>query len=86
MTTHTTKSGKAKCLHYRNGRRCGRVGKIMVSFRDRQGHHEYPVCRECADEIVNEKSGQVRGKSPKGYSVSTSNVWGWGVRREYTAL
>ena len=84
MTTHTTKSRKAKCLHYRNGKRCGRVGKVLVSFSDHQGHHEYPVCKECAEKIVAE-GGEVLGKSRKGYRVITSRSAGW-VTREYEVV
>lgn len=66
----TTKQGKAKCLRYRNGKRCGRIGKILVKFQDRTGWHSYPVCRECAGEIVSQ-GGEILETSDKGWQVAS---------------
>jgi len=67
-TSHTTTTQKAKCLHYRNGSRCGRMGKVLVSYQDRQGYHRSPVCQECAG-IIEAQGGRVLETSSKGYHV-----------------
>ena len=82
-STHTTKQKKAKCLVYRNGKRCGRVGKILVSYTDRQGYHRYPVCAECAAKIEAD-GGTIIERSKRGYYVVTG---GFGIAtREYRRI
>jgi hypothetical protein len=81
-TSHTTTSQKAKCLKYRNGQRCGRVGTILVSFQDHQGWHSYPVCKECATDIV-AGGGEAVEASPRGYHVITGQ---FAATREYRRI
>jgi hypothetical protein len=49
-TSHTTENNKAKCLNYRNGKRCGRKAVALVNFINPvnrlPGH--MPRCMECA--------------------------------------
>ena len=82
-SSHTTKQRKAKCLHYRKGKRGGRVGKILINWRDRRGYHGYPVCQECADHITQEHNGETVETSPKGYHVITGLFDG---SRRYRAI
>jgi hypothetical protein len=70
--SHTTKQLKAKCLHYRNSKRCGRVAKYIATYRDHRGWHKYAVCKECAESIVESKDqGEIVSESCKGYRVVT---------------
>jgi hypothetical protein len=67
----TTKTGKAKCLAYRNGQRCGRVATYVMRGKS--------FCKECfEDEII---CGHVR-HNPKGFTVHERNLGGW-VTRDY---
>jgi hypothetical protein len=61
----TTEQGKAKCLAYRNGKRCGRVAKIVGITRDFAGYHKTAMCVECADRL----DAEVVEKSSKGFTV-----------------
>ena len=47
---HTTTDGKAKCLHYRNGKRCGRKATALVNYKSKAtGRPGFmPRCDECA--------------------------------------
>ena len=89
--TLTTKSGKAKCLNYRNGKRCGRVavvelctpGRIIYA---RKSHLPRVVCAECAVSLVGQYGQDVvRGVSRKGFKVSERGTEGW-VSRHYKAI
>ena len=80
--SHTTTTQKAKCLHYRNGSRCGRVSKVLVSYQDRQGYHRSPVCQECAD-IIKAQGGEIIEESTKGYHVITGSFV---ATREYRRI
>lgn len=71
--SHTTKTKKAKCLAYRTGKRCGRVAKLVVEYKN----HRQSVCKECADKV----GGITLQESPKGFTVEVSRVGGWVSRR-----
>lgn len=75
--SHTTKTKKAKCLSYRNGKRCGRVAKLVVEY----GNQRQSVCQECADRI----GGTILQESPKGFTVIVRRVSGW-VSRKYVKI
>ena len=78
-TTHVTKSGKAKCLAYRNGKRCGRVAKCIVLHKDSAGNvGPMAACSECSE------GNEVLKSSPKGFAVSVSTFGP--VSREYNAI
>jgi len=66
--SHTQQNGKAKCLHYRNSKRCGRVAKFLVNHTDHQGYHHQAVCEDCKDHIVT-SGGQVVAENAKGFTV-----------------
>lgn len=48
--SHTTKDGKAQCLHYRNGKRCGRKATTLCNYRNKvNGLPGFmPRCSECS--------------------------------------
>jgi len=78
--SHTTKTGKAKCLAYRNGKRCGRVATVEVVC----GTHRQTMCRECADAIVEQHGSKVvRQESRKGFTVRNAAPFSGMVSREY---
>jgi hypothetical protein len=84
-STLTTKQNKAKCLNYRNGRRCGRLGRYLVSgVNPLTGQpFSYPACAECKTALV-ETGAELKGYSPKGYTVTVSTFGP--VSRTYTAI
>lgn len=82
--SHTTVRGKAKCLNYRNGKRCGRVAKTLVSFTDHLGWHTQPMCEECAAAVA-ATGGTVRERNSRGFSVSEVVMNGY-VQRIYRAV
>ena len=82
--SHTTVQNKAKCLNYRNGKRCGRVARTLVSFTDHLGQHTQPMCEECAAATV-AIGGTIRERSPKGFIVHEGGWGGW-VQREYKGI
>ena len=49
-TSHTTENNKAKCLNYRNGKRCGRKATALVNYINKvTGRPGFmPRCAECA--------------------------------------
>ena len=75
--TLTTKANKAKCLAYRDGKRCGRVAKFVVSYK----HSRQSVCKECAERIVNEHAGRIDQESAKGFTVNVTRLGGMVSRR-----
>jgi hypothetical protein len=83
--SHTTKSGKAKCLHYRNGKRCGRVARHEVEYTERYFRKHQPVCDECLEAIHDECSITILQTSHNGFTVSESGAMGWQTRI-YTAI
>ena len=80
--THTTPVGKAKCLAYRDGKRCGRVAKVVVKYHDHQGDHRQPVCQECAKRI----GGTIVKQSPKGFTVHNAGGFSGMIGREYKEI
>lgn len=79
--SHTDKQGRAKCLAYRNGKRCGRVARVIGSYADSQGEHEQSLCIECAQA----KAAHRIQASRLGFTVHTSNIGGW-ADRTYRAI
>lgn len=80
--SHTTKTKKAKCLHYRNGKRCGRVAKALVCYQNpatlHLGKTTIPMCEDCS------KMGEVIEFSPKGFSIQ---ITGFGTQsRQYRRI
>jgi hypothetical protein len=70
----TTKAGKAKCLNYRNSKRCGRVAKYDIMYCQ----HHLSVCGECLEllvQSVGEDAVKVRQHCKKGFTVRT-NLFG----------
>lgn len=85
----TTKQRKAKCLEYRNGSRCGRVARHLVTFHTMSENRKLsflrlPVCNECKDRIV-KNGGNLNESSPKGFLVRIVGI-GWGQTREYKGI
>jgi hypothetical protein len=74
--SHTTKDGRAECLNYRDGSRCGRLGRTLVEFYDHQGRHQYPVCDECRVALVAEYGARVLGENRAGYKVRVTGYGG----------
>jgi len=74
--SHTTKAGRAKCLAYRNGKRCGRVARVVSGY----GSHRQALCQECAARI----GGQVLQESEAGFVVRSTSFGG--IRREYVPV
>jgi hypothetical protein len=66
--SHTSGSGKAKCLNYRGGKRCGRVAKHEISF----GSRHLVVCVSCLEALQSEHTVTVQQSSKKGFTVSSS--------------
>ena len=83
--SHETKTKRAKCLHYRNNKRCGRVAKHEVSFTDNGRNHHQSVCDECLDNIQKNCSNvYVNQSNKKGFRVV---VVGFGyTSRTYKAI
>lgn len=73
-TSHTTKAGQAKCLNYRNSKRCGRLARYLTSEK------RFPVCAECKRAL----GGEVISHSEKGYTVKESQFGP--VTHEYTPI
>lgn len=83
--SHTTKTGKAKCLSYRDGKRCGRIAKVVVESKDHIGYHKMSVCDECAVRMV-EQGGCVIIRSKCGFRVVSSAAWSGMVARMYVRI
>jgi len=89
--SHTTKQRKAKCLHYHNGRVCGRVARAEVTYRPRhlpgrQIRHQ-AVCEECKDTLVAEYGPEiVIQESAKGFRVRSSGGFSGMASREYVPI
>lgn len=87
---HTTKTKKAKCLKYRNRKRCGRKAVHEVTFIDtmvRVSAMHMPVCDECLEELQTNdryRNVVVRQSNKKGFTVST-NQFG-PTERTYKAI
>lgn len=76
--SHTTKQKKAKCLAYRNGKRCGRVARVVGSYDTsgtRRVSHHQSLCVECAERL----GAQVTQENSKGFTV-VSGGFGYTVR------
>jgi len=83
-TSLTTKTGKAKCLNYRNGQRCGRVAKYEVSYQDATWHH-VSVCKECLSKLQERcVEVTVMQKSANGFTVNGFSFWP--VSRTYVGI
>lgn len=77
--TLTTKKNKAKCLAYRNGKRCNRIARAVITFTSHSGYHRQSVCKECAGR----KDAIIVQESSSGFNV---RVVGFGMQsREYIA-
>ena len=81
----TTKRRKAKCLAYRNDKRCGRVATFVVKYTDHQGRHHQSVCSECKEQIVAEHGGTVIQENATGFMASPVRAGGSGnmISRRY---
>lgn len=80
--THTTQANKAKCLAYRNGKRCGRVATHIVRYNGARGAvGEQPRCDECAshDDVISSIDSQ------NGFIVST-DPFAYVGGRSYVAI
>ena len=66
--TLTTTTNKAKCLRYRNGRRCGRVAKYLCRWVDRIGNQQMPLCETCHGMVL-AIGGELIEHCPSGYTV-----------------
>ena len=80
--THTTKTEKAKCLAYRDGKRCGRVAKFVITFTSPTGHHTQSVCAECAKR----EGATISQESPKGFCVQSGGGFSGMVSRRYIEI
>ena len=86
-TSHTNQQGKAKCLAYRNGKRCGRVAKFEVVYGQGSYHRHQAVCQECKGRLAKAfgESFQVNKESPKGFYVKSNTSSGW-THRTYIKI
>lgn len=69
--SYTTKQKKAKCLAYRDGKRCDRVAKIEGTYTittTRMMEMHQSLCKECAQRL----GAEVIQESDKGFSVHTT--------------
>lgn len=83
--SHTTKQNKAKCLHYRSGKRCGRVARFIVSHSDHRAMWDgVTVCEECMNALLQE-GYYVHKESKKGFHVRSGGFSGW-ITREYVPI
>jgi len=83
--SHTTIENQAKCLAYRDGKRCGRVARFVVEYTDQQGFHKQSVCAECKDRII-ASGGTVTQASPTGFKVESAGGWSTYVARKYRTM
>ena len=88
---HTNQQHKAKCLAYRNGKRCGRVAKAEVVYQPkhlpRKMTWHLPVCNECKEALAAEYgSGIVRQECANGFTVHNSGGFSGYTTREYTPI
>ena len=81
---HITKSGKAKCNYYENGRRCSRVARVEVF--DFNTHRLRMCCEEHAQKLVDEGKARFMDDAPKGYAAKSSFVFGIGNTTEYRRI
>ena len=79
--SHTDARGRAKCLAYRNRKRCGRRA-IALMAKVSQFHAKI-VCQECADRQTAEGARTLE-TSKTGFSVRTS-LFG-PATRDYVAV
>jgi hypothetical protein len=83
-TSHTTQQGKAKCLMYRDGKRCGRVAKhVITTKRGVSGvtWSHAPACNECCHEWVeNRGAALVQQSNPSGFRVISQTLSEWTSR------
>jgi hypothetical protein len=68
-SSHTTVQGKAKCLAYRNGKRCGRVATVVGRCK-RNVWHEAAMCKECSDRL----GAEAMIESAHGFHVRTLSL------------
>jgi len=80
--SHTTIGKKAKCLAYRNSKRCGRVAVALVDCNTATQGKKYdmPMCQECADERVMHWSGIIKIQNDQGFTVSSDVFDTWHQR------
>lgn len=64
---HTDKNGIAKCLSYRNGKRCGRKAKAVVFYRSMVGTGRHSRCIECS---TNEDVVRIEQQNDNGFTVT----------------
>jgi hypothetical protein len=85
-TSHTLTDKRAKCLNYRNGKRCGRLARQLASGWCSHTSFPYkrPVCIECGSTLVGKDGAEITETSTKGFLVKTS-LFG-PVSREYKAI
>ena len=83
--SHTTKQNKAKCLAYRDGKRCGRVAKFVVDYTDHQGHHHQAACQECKNRVT-ANGGKVVTENAKGFTVCSAGGFSGCAAREYVPI
>ena len=82
--SHTTIENQAKCLAYRDGKRCGRVARFVVEYTQ-QGFHKQSVCAECKDRII-ASGGTVTQASPTGFKVENASGLSKYVARKYRTM
>jgi len=89
-----TSTQKAKCLKYRNGKRCGRVAHYEVIVLDRaigQGGSSthLVVCDNCLDTLRADRTRYAKltitQAAPHGFRVRSERTFG-PVSREYVAV
>ena len=78
----TDKKNRAKCLAYRNGKRCGRKATVLMT----RSHdlHSRVVCQECADRQASE-GASVKQVNRAGFNVISHSMSGW-HSRDYTPI
>ena len=75
---HTTKSGLAKCLAYRNRKRCGRKAVAVVNYRKANGEAGHQTrCKECS----NNSDVTFRTVCNKGFAVRVDPLDSWQTRQ-----
>lgn len=80
--SHTTTDNKARCLAYRNGKRCGRIAKTLCNYKNVNGQTCFQArCSECAGHA--DVFHYIECEN--GFVVSSSNVDGW-QERHYRPL
>ena len=75
---HTTKSGLAKCLAYRNRKRCGRKATSVVNYHQAHGGAAHqPRCEGCS----NSSDVFFRTVCKRGFTVRVDPLDSWQMRQ-----